>query len=401
MKELHENEVDLDLDDLYEGISKELNIDVDTSSGTTLCVRWNDYGTDLKNLDIALRAIVASKEPLYKPVVNRLGKIIFKETKLTKYFRSMKTPRAMYRPGCRFSEYLTLYFATAEKLGLTGDRFRFPDSCQIGKDGCEKASQFYELVETMQKEGNSKEFKKRVAAREEKSADNFKSAMDYEKSMFAWRSRLMVMRNDFGYHAKCNQVVTIAEARRDFKHFLNNSRKNSSLFGSMGGYIWKLEYGCDGKGFHFHVVFFYDGAKSQHDAYIAKQIGEYWVNTITKGRGNYHNCNQDKRQYKHLGIGMIHRDETEKRGALSKAIQYLTKKDHCMKLDIDGGRVFGKGGKPAPNLTNVGRPPKNGNSGIVARCSPVQSHANASICTANWQAVNMPNPSILSILDSI
>lgn len=34
----------------------------------------------------------------------------------------------------------------------------------------------------------------------------------------------------------------------------------------MVGHIWKLEEGTT-KGYHFHLMFFFDGSKVQHDAY--------------------------------------------------------------------------------------------------------------------------------------
>ena len=373
MKETASQEVGLDLNDIFEGIREDLNIEIDTSTGNPIPVRTTDYGTNLVKLDKAVRDMVASKEPFYEPGVGKTGKVIFKKTKLSKHFDVMNVARGMYKPGCLYSEYLMLFFDTVHKLGMWDERFTAPDAKSSLVPEKKQAERCIELLEMLQKEGKTKEFKKRVSSRQEKAASNFKSAMTYENEVFVWRSRILVMRIDFGYLAEYGKVVTLEEAKRDLKHFLNNRRKNATIFGPMGGYIAKLEYGGDGKGYHFHVVFFFDGAKAIKDTYKVDQMGQYWVNTVTKGKGYYHNCNRDKRKYKYLGIGMVHRDDVEKRGNLSKAIEYLTKKDLCFKLDMAEGRLFFKGGKPPNNLTGVGRPPKKSTEGDAKGI--VQTHA--------------------------
>ncbi|AYQ30285.1 MULTISPECIES: inovirus-type Gp2 protein [unclassified Polaromonas] len=179
--------------------------------------------------------------------------------------------------------------------------------------------------------------------------------MRHANAIFQHRSRVEVLRVDFFYTPKAAKDVTPQEAKKDFFRLLRNRRANKTLFGGMLGYIWKLEYGGYGRGFHFHTVFFYDGAEIYRDAYRADLLGKYWVDN-TGSRGQFHNCNRDKRKYKHLGIGRIQRDEMDKRLNLARVLQYLTKKDYCFGPEITAGRVFGTGADPAPNLTGVGRP---------------------------------------------
>jgi hypothetical protein len=67
--------------------------------------------------------------------------------------------------------------------------------------------------------------------------------------------------------------ITIEQAKRYLNELLNNRRSNS-LFAALGGYIWRLEYGGDGKGYHFHVILFFDGKDRCQDAYNADLIGK-------------------------------------------------------------------------------------------------------------------------------
>ena len=133
---------------------------------------------------------------------------------------------------------------------------------------------------------------------------------------------------------------------KKLSELLNNMRSHE-LSKHLLGYAWRLEYGSL-KGFHYHTFFFFDGSKKREDVNIAKMIGEYWVNVITKGRGLYYNCNAKKDQYKHCGIGMINDSNTELRQGLEIAARYLTKQDYYAKMDFndkDGkkARTFGKG----------------------------------------------------------
>ena len=357
--------------DLYEGISQDLSEYFDMSSGAPIRVRATNHTKPLEELDKAATDLIASKGKLFTSTINKYGQLKFDKKNGDKYFTLMNKVRNIYKPTCRYSEAIMLLFETADRLGLWDEDFISPDTpsrCPTKKQG----ELFNDFVEVMQKEGNTKEFKKKVYARKAKALDNLKSAAAYEQSMFVWRSRLMVVRVDLGYLAEYGDAISIADARKDFKHFLNNRRSNPKIFGDLGGYIWKLEYGSEGKGFHYHVIFFFDGGEVENSGYKANQIGEYWKTKITTDRGYFHNCNLDRHKYKHWGIGMIYCDDVEKRKNLAMAIKYLTKKDYCFKLDMDGGRVFQTGGKPPENTTRVGRPrtPKNPDRNYRGRLLP-------------------------------
>ena len=214
---------------------------------------------------------------------------------------------------------------------------------------------FNGFIKSIKDEVASKPFKKKMSDYFRLSIENYKSLLDYIDGLFKQHSRLLVLRVDLHYHQNTNipfmQKEEIykeyCQVKADRKHFFANMRSNK-LFKNMFGYVWKLEY-ADQKGFHYHMLFFYDGVKVKHDIYYAKRIGEYWKNTITNGRGLYFNCNAKKKDYKYLGIGMIDRRNTDLRENLENRVAwYLIKTDYYAKvvaLDEDGkkGRTFGKG----------------------------------------------------------
>ena len=341
-------------DDTVEG--DDTSPQVDSPSRLTIKSPDEKHREVLEKLDGVARAMVASKGPGFISGLNAFGWKVFKPTSLSKYFLILNQLRRVYNPACLYSEHLMLLFGTAEKLGMWHEKFISPE-CESWVPGQTQAERFDELLNEMRRVGSTREFKSRVYEDGRNRARNLKSASTYEEAMFKCRSRLVVIRLDFGYCAEHGESITAAEAKRDFKRFLDNRRHCGNLFRHMKGYIWKLEYGNQGKGYHYHLILFFDGGKIPDGAYHGERISQYWKSNITQGQGYCHNCNLDSHKYRFLGVGMIHRDDLQKRDNLRRPIEYLTKEDYCIKRDMAGTRVFGTGGRPPLNLKGVGRPP--------------------------------------------
>ncbi|WNB74610.1 YagK/YfjJ domain-containing protein [Methylomonas koyamae] len=188
---------------------------------------------------------------------------------------------------------------------------------------------------------------------------NHEGMVRYIDSLFVRYSRLAVSRLDLyedGFIMSQRDIEKkYWQAKYDLKHLLNNAKMNS-LFDHMVGYIWTLEYGPE-RGYHYHLVLFFDGSQVRDDVYRAWEIGEYWKVVITNGRGSYWNCNAEKSKYPHLGIGMIHHRDIEKINNLKQAAAYLIKVDHYVRmLTPDNARTFGRGILLPPRTGNMGRP---------------------------------------------
>lgn len=210
---------------------------------------------------------------------------------------------------------------------------------------------FNGCVDKIRQEAKCKQFQSKLNSYQRSSNKNYKELTEYVDTLFERYSRLLVLRVDLGYRKEFSKT-TQAEVKKDREHLFQNTRSNK-LFGDMVGYIWKLEHGSD-KGFHYHMMFFFDGSKVREDGTLAKLIGEYWKTTITKGRGLYYNCNADKSRYKSCGIGMVDHANNPMRDSLGKAVLYLTKIDLYMKLQTVG-RSMGKMERPNPKGSR-GRP---------------------------------------------
>jgi len=200
-----------------------------------------------------------------------------------------------------------------------------------------------ECVEQIRQEAKSKSFLAKLNSYQRSSNKNYKELTEYVDALFERHARLLVLRVDLSY-SKENSRTTQAQAKQDRRRLFENARSNK-LFDNMVGFIWKLEHGPE-KGFHYHMMFFFDGSKVREDITLAKRIGEYWAEVITKGRGLYYNCNAVKLAYASCGIGMIEHADIELRAGLCKAVFYLTKTDLYMKLQTEG-RGMGKGLYPS------------------------------------------------------
>ena len=140
--------------------------------------------------------------------------------------------------------------------------------------------------------------------------------------------KLVVLRMDLSYQKHIADTKTFEDLRDHLNKMRNNARHNDTIFKGLDGYVFKVEYGLE-KNIHAHVFFFFDGNKrlGSSDVFHAEQIKRYWEDQITDGEGFAWNCNARKKKYRYNGIGLVTRDDIEKRTYLISAMKYLCKKE--------------------------------------------------------------------------
>ena len=179
----------------------------------------------------------------------------------------------------------------------------------------------------------NKSVQAQITKRERDAQDSFNRMRDYVNSLFAAHARYVVLRIDLGYLKDCG--VELEQVQRDLQHLRANMRHNA-IFDDLEGHIAKIEFGLD-KGFHIHLLLFFDGQKRTGFADIsyAKRIGDYWVNSIAKPHGEYWNCNADKKQYQDrglLGIGTVNISDVQTMDNLFTIVKYFSKAKQFIKL---------------------------------------------------------------------
>ena len=152
--------------------------------------------------------------------------------------------------------------------------------------------------------------------------------------------------------------MSVGQAQKDLKHFFDNMRNKPILFSDQVGKIWKLECGDHGSE-HFHVMLFFTNDRLGNDCHRAEQIGQYWEELITKGRGCYFNCNrpEHKLQQKRLSLGRIEYYDHEKRYNLLYQLAYFCKDEQRIQIKPkQKSRTFGRDEMPQINEKPNGRP---------------------------------------------
>lgn len=151
------------------------------------------------------------------------------------------------------------------------------------------------------------------------------STEKYIDSLIENNSKLCAIRVDLKYKQEFSKDVSLDVINKDLKRMLDNRRNNKTIFGNNIGYIIKKEVSNNGN-LHLHALFFEDGNKVQKAAFKADQIGKYWNDSITKGKGCYENCNKNK--YEKNGIGMVDYTNKEKINNLKEhVVSYFYKTD--------------------------------------------------------------------------
>lgn len=184
-----------------------------------------------------------------------------------------------------------------------------------------------------------------------------RSVNNYINSLHDQYSKILAIRVDLGYLKEHSEQALLSDIKKDVKKLLDNRRGKPSIFQDQVGYVVKYE-SAPAKGPHAHALFLYDGQHVQKDAYIGDQIGKYWSENITVGRGVHHNCNRDKDKYKDCGIGMInHADSHKRENLLNHVVPYMLKADQSIDDLRENGRerAITKGITPKPK-SGAGRP---------------------------------------------
>lgn len=216
-----------------------------------------------------------------------------------------------------------------------------------------------ELVEDIRREASSADFKRVIQRFVKAETKRAKSLSLYIDALFNKYSRLIVIRLDLSYSVGSFEGEDIQknllEVKADWTKMQRDLHKGLPVK-DMLGFACKLEYGHV-KGFHFHLLVFYNGSTYRKDVALARLIGEHWRQEVTKGKGRYFNCNNKKADYKFLGIGVVsYFDSLLVSNLKSIVARYLVKIDYWVRLSPGLGRSFYRGNMPKFNCAKRGRP---------------------------------------------
>jgi len=232
----------------------------------------------------------------------------------------------------------------------------------INEDALRFSEKMNSLVCFARCEMSGKAFKKIKGKFDKASKKRSESLNIYIDALFEKHSRLLVVRVDLSYRSDFFSKddgfdEKLALVKSHWAEMQKNLYKGKPV-DDLLGFACKLEYG-QLKGFHLHLLLFYNGSVRRQDGVLARMVGEHWRDSVTANAGTYFNCNAVKAKYRHLGIGMINFDQAEHLDALKRRVaSYLTKVDYWVRLSPGKGRAFFRGNMPKKNSMKRGRPRK-------------------------------------------
>ncbi len=178
---------------------------------------------------------------------------------------------------------------------------------------------------------------------------NQRNLEEYFTGLVERHRKLLVVRVDLHYAS--DKHPCMKHFNQDIEKLISRVQNKDTIFKDQVGYAYRLEQGGKSRGYHCHLLIIYNGSLRCKDSYLGQEIGTLWREQITRGDGEFYNCNQSKhkRRYKQegrLGIGMIPRDNQCKVNNAQNAISYLArpeKDDQYLRGKLSGMRQYDKG----------------------------------------------------------
>ncbi len=173
------------------------------------------------------------------------------------------------------------------------------------------------------------------------------SGLDFEEEMFRERKSYRVLFLTLTMKAAYREDITFPTMRNYRTRLFRDIRKarpRDELLYGIQGFVWKLEEGGRGGGLHLHLVIFYKAGRSG-DVSICRALGEYWVDEVTGGWGDYRNSNANKEEHRRrwgIAVGSVGRDHHEMRDSLRKVIGiYMAKTTQELRGSDEDDKLWG------------------------------------------------------------
>ena len=339
-----------------------------------------------------MHEVLNGKDLYYKTQIKTNGRQQTTISPLGKHLDRLHQYVALFRPHYSFHPALTFFLEEYRKHEIK-DYFKYK-ATDVFEDGRVMSDIFDDFVMVMREHAYTAKLKKKISDWESKTKKNKKRTLEFEAELFRRHARVVVIRLDLDYRkatfsaeeidqfmneaaweklqamntfwdgADLSAVTPIEgriafeEVQSDRQHLFANMKGKPSLFEHMVGYIWRIEFSPKA-GYHLHTALFFNGAEVKNHKWLAQQIGEYWEDNITAGRGRFHNCNMAWDEHSpHYGLGIIdHYDHVKRANLLTKVLAYLCKDQQRVQvLPYAGCNLFGSGFAHRDQSKGRGRP---------------------------------------------
>ncbi|HBO4785971.1 TPA: inovirus-type Gp2 protein [Pseudomonas aeruginosa] len=308
--------------------------------------------THLSQSDTSLRieslvqAIARHDTPAFRFIQARSGYERIKVTRLSRYFDHIQQMVDLFddRVDYSYSEHLQVFKAACQDIGLE----LHPDgSVCLNEEGTKWLDHFRSmnvLTARIRQLTGEQWYRRRARDRRDLADQQEIRVCDYAEALCELYSRITIVRVDFHYRPEAQARLRVEHVFDDLDRLIAEHRRNP-IFDHLIGHICAVEQGNrdDGRGYHIHAAYFFNGNEVQRYLYKATQLDELWED-ITRGQGCIYSCNHDKEKYKDkCGIGHILRSDRAIRPHVREAVKYLVKDSQHLRLRPEGARCLRMG----------------------------------------------------------
>jgi hypothetical protein len=297
-------------------------------------------------IELLVQAIEHSDTPAFRITHMRSGYEKVEETRLSRYFTNIQQMCNLFddRVPYDYSEHLQAFREACDDIDLQ----RSPNGPVCMSETVtywlSNHQSMNVLTERFRELTRQQRYRRRPGDRRVLAKDQEGEIKAYTDSVMSLYSRTTIIRLNLYYRPEAQARLRVEQVFDDLDALIAKHSRNP-IFEHLVGYIYAVEQGDrnDGRGYHIHAAYFFNGNKVCRDVWKAIEISELWKE-ITRGQGCAHSCNHDKEGYAdRRGIGHIQRDDQSIRPRTHEAMTYLVKDDQHLRLKPAGARCLRKG----------------------------------------------------------
>ncbi|WP_049269374.1 inovirus-type Gp2 protein [Pseudomonas aeruginosa] len=310
------------------------------------------FNTHLSQSDVALQieslvqAIERSDTPAFRITHKRSGYEQVEETRLSRHFTHMQQMYNLFddQVPYDYSEHLLAFREACDDIGLQRSSNGPVCMSETGTYWLSHEQSMNVLTERIRELTREQWYRRRKWDRQELAKQQAREITAYSDAVISLYSRTTIIRLDLYYRPEAQARQRVEQV---FDHLddLIYEHSRHRAFEHLIGYTYSVEQGDrnDGRGYHIHAAYFFNGNQVCRDVWKAIEISELWER-VTRGQGYAHSCNHDKERYgNECGIGVIQREDPSKRAHVHKVMTYLVKDDQHLRLKPAGARCLRKG----------------------------------------------------------
>lgn len=310
---------------------------------TNIYLSQSDIALQIESL---VQAIEETDTPAFRITQSRSGYERVEETRLSRYFAHIKRMVDLFddRVEYSYSEHLHAFREACQDIGLE----RHPDGpvClnERGAAYLDHHQSMNVLTARIRQLTREQWYRRGSGDRRHQAEQQGMEITDYVDAVMSRYSRTMIVRVNLYYRSEAQARLRAEHVFDDLKQMVARHASHP-VFEHLIGYIYSVEQGDrhEGRGYHIHAAYFFNGNVVCRDVWKAIEIGELWED-ITRGQGYMESCNHDKDRYgDECGIGLIQRSDRSIRHHVHKAVKYLVKDAQHLRLRPEGARCLRTG----------------------------------------------------------